>query len=224
MSSSGRTVLVADDDEFVRAALRSVLTRELDFARVVEAVSLDEALQRLGEEKGISLALFDLKMPGVENAASLAAVRECFPDLCVAVVSGSSRREDILLALWAGVHGYVPKTLGLKELAHALRTVLSGTVYVPASLAKVGPGDGVGPPPDMKGRNAGTIASVSPALTPRQQDVLRLLTKGKTNKEIARALDLGIGTVKIHLAAVFRALGVTTRAAAAAAGAKLLAE
>src|SRR4028119_482871 len=100
-----RTCLVADDDEFFRMALRSILQQSLNYTEVIETGSLDEALERLPEAGNATLALFDLARAGVEGAASLRAVRECFPDLRVAVVSASSRRSDILLALQAGVHG-----------------------------------------------------------------------------------------------------------------------
>jgi DNA-binding NarL/FixJ family response regulator len=221
MSSAERIALIADDDELVRLALVGVVTKQLGFSHVIEAGSLDEALQRLGENSGISLALFDLRMPGMESAASLGAVRDCFPDLRVAVVSASTRREDILLALWAGVHGYVPKNLGVQDLSRALASILDGVVYVPACLAEVTPHGRVALPPSMT-RPSAVTESGTPGLTPRQHEILQLLVDGRTNKEIARALDLSIGTVKIHLAAVFRALGVTTRAAAAAAVAKRL--
>jgi DNA-binding NarL/FixJ family response regulator len=214
-----KTALIADDDELVRMALASVLNADLGFQHVIEAGSLDEALDRLGQGADVGIALFDLAMPGMESAASLLAVRECFPDLRVAVVSSSSRRYDILLALSAGVHGYVPKMLGLKEITNALRQILDGTMYVPVSLADISSEQvpvTIGP---LAG--SGTSPPVELPLTTRQKEVLRLIVEGRTNKEIARALDLSLGTVKIHLTAVFRTLGVSTRAAAAAAGAKL---
>lgn len=215
MSGAERIALVADDDELVRLALVGVLTAKLGFARAIEAGSLDEALQRLAENPGIALALIDLRMPGMESAASLCAVRDCFPELPVAVVSASTRREDILLALWAGVNGYVPKALGVNELTAALSSVLQGAIYVPASLAEVTPAARTALPAPLARPAAPETAGLG--LTPRQREILQLLVEGRTNKEIAAALDLSIGTVKIHLAAIFRALGVTTRAAAAAA-------
>jgi len=135
------------------------------------------------------------------------------------VVSSSQRREDILAALHAGVHGYVPKSLGPVDLARALGLVLQGTIFVPATLT------------DLSSERDGLSTTVVPApspekeappLTPRQQQVLELLVEGQPNKAIARTLGLGEGTVKIHMAALFRNLGVTNRAAAAAVGARFL--
>lgn len=220
MDQTSRTALIADDDEFFRMALVTILRTRLGFSDVIETASLDEALERLGSGLDISVALFDLSMPGMESAASLAAVREGFPDIRVAVVSGSTRRQDILMALEAGVHGYVPKALGAAELSQALRMVLDGFIYVPPSLAEVSraPGESA-PAPERVGPQPNRTC---PPLTPRQREVLALIVEGRANKEIARALNLGEGTVKIHLAALFRNLGVSSRAAAAAAGARLL--
>lgn len=214
--------LIADDDEFFRMALRSILTRSLGISEVVETSSLDEAVERLSERSEVSLALFDLAMPGMESAASLRAVRECFPHVQVAVVSASKRRNDILLALEAGAHGYIPKGLGVAELASALRTIRSGTIYVPASMTHLG-GTEDEPTPLMTAIAKGneTSGGSGPHLTPRQAEVLAFMVEGRSNKEIARALNLGEGTVKVHVAALFRTLGVTSRSAAAAVATRL---
>jgi DNA-binding NarL/FixJ family response regulator len=220
MELSSRTALIADDDEFFRMALVTILRSRLGFTDVVETASLDEALDQLANIQDISVALFDLAMPGMESAASLAAVREGFPDIRVAVVSGSTRRQDILMALEAGVHGYVPKGLGAAELSQALRMVLDGSIYVPPSLADVPRSPGESSRAPERGGPKPDEANLS--LTPRQRDVLLLIVEGRSNKEIARSLNLGEGTVKIHLAALFRNLGVSTRAGVAATGARLL--
>lgn len=215
------TALVADDDEFFRIAIRSVLKDRLGVAEVIETASLDEALERLSEQPDIAVALFDLAMPGMESPASLGAVRELFPRARVVVVSASQRRRDVLMALEAGVHGYVPKGLGVDDLAKALELVLDGFVYVPASLPDV---PSVRSSAEARTEQAPVLVGGEPLafLTPRQREVLQLIVAGKSNKEIARALKLGEGTVKVHLAALFRNLGVNNRAAAAAAGARLL--
>jgi DNA-binding NarL/FixJ family response regulator len=222
MTPVRQVALVADDDEFFRMAIRSILLDRLDVAEVVEVGSLDEALERLGERADITIALFDLAMPGMHGPANIGAVRETFPDILVAVVSASRRRQDILISLDAGAHGYVPKGIGIDELTHALRAILDGTIYVPPLLAQMssnGPDD---PGSQFSGIDRRAAPDVLARLTPRQRDVLELLVKGQSNKEIARELDLGEGTVKIHLAALFRNLGVRNRATAAVAGAQLL--
>ena len=204
---------MADDDAYFRMAVSSILTHHLRFSHVVEAASLDEALDALGESRTSTAALFDLSMPGMRTPTNLRVVRECFPDLRVAVVSGSQARRDILLALEAGVHGYVAKSLGVAELTSALRQIFDGGIYVPPSLADISSDNG---PSMIEAREK---VPGSP-LTLRQRDVLELLVEGKSNKEIALTLGLGEGTIKVHMAAIFRYFGVNNRAAAAVAGAR----
>lgn len=219
---AARVALVADDDEFFRLALSGILDRQLGFSQVIEVGSFDEAMDRLGDGDQISLALFDLSMPGITSPANLSAVRECAPQTKVVVVSGSRARRDILVALEAGVHGYIPKSLGAAELLRALEHIMSGAIYVPSSLAELDPDRSI-----AEGDSTGAAPVASPSellgkLTPRQHEVLKLLVRGHANKEIARALNLGEGTVKIHVAALLRNLKVQNRSAAAVAGARII--
>lgn len=212
---AGNTALIADDDVFFRMALRVILLEQLGFSHVIEASSLDEAVESL-ESGSVTLALFDLAMPGMNSAASLRAVRESFPELKITVISGSLRRDDVLLALASGVNGYVPKSHGPSNIRDALELVIADQIYVPKSIAEL---------------DAGEISqpNVAPQgtfddLTQRQKEVLRVLVQGKSNKEIARILDIGEGTVKVHMSALFRTLGTSSRSAAAVMGAQLFAE
>lgn len=220
MKSRKQIALIADDDEFFRMALTTILTNKLKFAEVVQAASLDEAVEKLTARSDISLALFDLAMPGMASPANLRAVRDCFKTLRVAVVSGSKSRRDVLSALEAGVHGYVPKGLGITELAHALQLIVDGVIYVPPSIAVLPSAEE--DQPIVSPQASSPPKSALSILTPRQRGVLALLVEGKSNKAIARDLDLGEGTVKVHMAALFRSLGVRTRTAAAVAGGRLL--
>jgi len=220
MTSRNHVALIADDDEFFRMALSTILTGKLGFSEVVQTASLDEAVEKLSARADISLALFDLAMPGMQSPANLRAVRDCFGKLRVAVVSSSKNRRDVLSALEAGVHGYVPKALGVTELAHALQLIVDGVIYVPPSIAILP--SAADERPIAAGRLASRPAPTLGALTPRQRNVLDLLVKGQSNKAIARELGLGEGTVKVHMAALFRSLSVGTRTAAAVAGGRLL--
>jgi DNA-binding NarL/FixJ family response regulator len=215
-----RAALIADPDEYFRLALESILRGKLGFSDIHHVTTLDEAFDLLIKKPEISLSLFELNLPGVSAATSLTAVRDCFPHLQVAVVATSVRRQDILLTLDAGAHGYVPKNVSPLELATALKFIIDGMIYVPPSIASTSSLVVDGPM-----MNARPAKSPAPdPLTQRQREVLGLVVKGKSNKEIARILNLGEGTVKVHMAGLFRALGVNTRAAAAVAGTQILAD
>jgi DNA-binding NarL/FixJ family response regulator len=220
-STVERIGLVVDDDPFFRMALRAILTNRLGCSEVIEAASFDEAVERLAECANVTIALIDLAMPGMRSPANLRGIRETFPSTLVVMVSASSARRDIIQALQAGAHGYVPKSLGVAAMTAALQSILQGTIYVPAFLSDVATAG--------QARDVASAAEQAPpptvnSLTPRQQDVLTRLMTGMSNKELARDLKLGEGTVKIHMAALFRNLGVKSRAAAAAVGMRMFHE
>jgi DNA-binding NarL/FixJ family response regulator len=217
MDKPDRIALIADPDEFFRLALGTLLTAKLGFSAVVEAAMLDEALERLAQEDRVTLALFDLGLPDVKSAACFAAVRQCFPQAKTVVLSNSDSKQNILMALEAGVHGFIPKRMKPAELTSALDFILSGQIFVPSSVASLS-----SPSVEMQQLQDRALRSSSTAgLTPRQREVLKLLMQGKSNKEIAKSLNLGEGTVKVHMAALFRVFGVNSRAAVAAAGSHL---
>jgi len=200
-----KRVLIADDHALFRKGLRLLLADAFAKADLRDVDSLDAALECLSGEP-VDLAILDLRMPGMNGAESLRAVREAYPATAVLVLSASDARADVLGALGAGVHGYVVKTSPDSELLAAIERIRRGDVYVPPQLASTA----AEPPP-----RAEPEAPVFEGLTPRQRDVLRLLARGRANKEIARELDLAEGTVKIHLAAVLRFLKARNRTEAA---------
>ena len=191
-------VLIADDHPLVRDALARTV-RELDAHADVQQAGDFEALLRLALAAPADLALLDLNMPGMNGVTGLRRLREMLPTLPVVVASGQDDAATIRAVLAAGAAGFIPKSERTEVLLNALRLVLAGGVYVPP-------------------RGLEDAAVVEPAalaaaavLTPRQRDVLRALSRGQPNKLIARELGLTEGTVKIHIAAILRALQARNR-------------
>lgn len=200
-------ILLADDHALFRHGLRLLLDDAVEITRFDEAGSLDAALEILESSPAPDLMLFDLRMPGMAGGATLRALRAQCPDAKLAVVSASEAREDILDALGAGAHGYIPKSSSPEQLLAALRLIISGGIYVPPALAAVANSE-----PAERRPTARAAVPIEPIrLTDRQNEVMALLAEGMSTKEIARELDRGEGTVKIHLAAIYRALNARNR-------------
>ena len=160
----------------------------------------------------LSAAFFDLHMPGMNDIGQLRRLRSDFPNVKIAVVSGSMTKASIMQALECGLHGYVWKMSGSQEVSRAIDIILGGDIYVPSGLADL-PVDAMEPPVPSTGLDV---------LTPRQTEVLHLLTSGASNREIASRLGLGEGTIKIHVSGLLRALRVGKRSEAAELGRVLL--
>ncbi len=208
----GLTALIADDHELFRDGLKLLLLDLLDAQEVIEAETLDDAIDKLEDGRTVDLILVDLRMPGMAGVESLTALIDGFPDSKIVVVSAWEERADILAALDVGVHGYIPKTLSNAQIADAIKSVLTGAIYVPASLGRRDTAAAAPARPAQQSPSA--AASTDTRFTQRQRDVIGELRKGRSSKEIARTLDIAEGTVKIHLAAIYRTLGVRTRAEA----------
>jgi len=198
-------LLLVDDHALFRDALSLLIDQQLDGPALLHAGTLATALQVLRANADVSLALLDLGLPDSQGLGTLTRLREAAPGVTVVVLSADEHRETILAAIDAGAAGFIPKTACGGTLAKALRVVLDGGVYVPPAALDA-------PVPS-------TVAPLD--LSPRQFDVLRLLIEGKCNKLICRELDLAESTVKTHLGAIFRRLGVNSRTQAVLAAARL---
>ncbi len=191
-------VLIADDHPLVRDALARTLQQLDPGVQVQQSADLDGLLAQLAAA-GADLALVDLQMPGMDGLAGLARLRLAAPTLPLVVASGQDDPATIRAVLARGAAGFVPKTASAELLLQALRIVLAGGVYVPPQALA-----------DLRGGAAAPLPSAV-GLTPRQADVLRGLMRGNPNKLIARELGLTEGTVKIHIAAILRALQAHNR-------------
>lgn len=204
-------ILIADDHALLRQGMRQLLGDEHPEYEFAEADGLDATLDALAAG-GADLLLIDLGMPGMAGAESLRALREAHPATRVAVITGSDDRGTILECLGAGVHGYILKSSSVDEIQRAISTILAGGVYVAPSVTQLDPARAPPPAPVVEAlAGMPDMQHEIPRFTHRQLDVLRLLAEGRSTKDIARTLELGPGTVKIHLAAIFRALNAHNR-------------
>jgi DNA-binding NarL/FixJ family response regulator len=216
-AKKNKIAIVADDHQVMCEALAAILTNRLGFADAITVGSLEEAVEQLEATPRVQLALFDLQMPGVKNAATIGALTKAFPNTKIAIVSGSSHPADIEMALQAGIHGYIPKGLSSSDIAGAVTSILDGSIFVPPGMDELKSSE-VGDSSQPKFRPT----QGQPRFTRRQLEVLDPLVKGMTNKEISRELQMGFGTVKVHVAAILQGLNVTNRASARKVGSQFL--
>jgi DNA-binding NarL/FixJ family response regulator len=202
-------ILIVDDHALVRRGMAHVVRECFPDAEVVEAEGAREALRTM-EEDPVDVALVDVRMPDLDGLELLRGIRAKWPTVPVIMLSTYENPLYVRRALAEGAAGYMLKDATPDDLGQAIRVALSGSgnVLSPRVIQNLfeetetgGNGDG-GRRPDF-------------ALTHREQDILALLAEGRSNREIAKHLYLSEKTVKAHLAAIFRKLGVTNRTQAA---------
>jgi DNA-binding NarL/FixJ family response regulator len=229
-------VLLIDDHPLILSALKLVVQGMGDDFEVKGVAGAAQARLALEEGGDHDLVLLDLQLGDISGFDLLGELRASYPALPVVVVSASFRTSDVIRAIDMGAMGFVYKHTGNEVLVEALKLVMSGGIYVPPitlemgspaglerftstddpdSVMRLGNGaDGARPLGDgvvvPQGRNPLTSVAAL-GLTPRQNEVLALLLQGKPNKMIARDLNLSVETIKDHVAAVLRSLGVSSR-------------
>lgn len=205
--------LVVDDHALIRDAMCSVLGSLRADAQVLQAADGTQALAALATHPDVDLVLLDLDMPDRDGLSVLDDIVERHPAVGVVMLSGNQDSDTIQQALRQGAQGFIPKAETRDVLTRALELVLAGGVYVP----KAALGSRTRSAATPARTPADPPAAPAPApwgglgLTDRQLDVLALLMQGRNNKLICRALGLAEPTVKNHVSAILRALGVSSR-------------
>jgi DNA-binding NarL/FixJ family response regulator len=191
------TVLIADEHALMRDGLRMMVVDMLDDARFVDAHDAESLLQAARRNPQIRLALVDPKMPGMHGGLRVIEFACRYPKISLLIVSAMNSPEVMrrIMSLRT-VHAFVPKSAGAGAIRLALEAAMQGKRLPPARVERAG-----SQPADL--------------LTPRQEEIFRLLRQGLSNKMIASALGIGTGTVKNHITQILKVLNATNRTQAA---------
>ncbi|MCH8497064.1 MAG: response regulator transcription factor [Marinobacter sp.] len=195
-------IIIADDHPLFRAALRQAVSQAVPEADVVEVDSIKALQAAVDLHPGADLVLLDLNMPGAHGFSGLVFMRGQYPGLPVVVVSGAEELQVMRRAIDYGASGFIPKSAPLPTITQAIRDVLQGDVWLPEGVA------------ERLERVQSDVTDISDrlaSLTPQQFRVLGMLAEGLLNKQIAYDLEVSEATVKAHITAVFRKLGVRNR-------------
>lgn len=199
-------LLVVEDHVLVREGLVQTLRQLEDDVVIHEAADCDGAGAQLERERDFDLVLLDLGLPGVDGLSCLGIFRQRYPAVPIVIVSAYDDAHTVNRALKNGASGFVPKAYSSDRLIAALREVLDGRIFTPEQMMPVNLGADFTHPP-----MGGEADPSEFGLTERQSEVLALMARGKSNRDIAEQLGLSEGTVKIHITAIFKALGVASR-------------
>lgn len=199
-------ILIADDHPLFRSALQQALTMGLGAGvRLVEVASIAELEARLAEKTDWDLVLLDLNMPGAYGFSGLVLLRGQYPQIPVVMISAQEDAAVVVRSREFAASGFIPKSSSLEVIQQAVRQVLEGDVWWPPQSEEA-----ISLTAEAKAASAG-LAS----LTPQQFRVLTMVCEGLLNKQIAYELSVSEATVKAHVTAIFRKLGVRTRTQAA---------
>ena len=204
-----RSVLVIDDHPLYAFALTSALHHVFDHCQVETAISLKDGLRVIGTGPGPDLVMLDLRLPDVSGLSGLIRLRERLPDTPVVVISAQTSVDVVQSLMELGAAGFMPKDLSLPGIESALREIRTGKPYLPVEFrdaARRRPAQ----PSELE-----NISRRIAELSPQQMRIMKLICAGKANKQIAYELSLAEATVKAHVTALLRRLGVQNRTQAA---------
>ncbi len=203
-----RSVVIVDDHPLYGDALASALSHVFNDCRIETAKSLGEAMDLLSRDVAPDLVMFDLKLPDVTGISGFLSLRDRIPDTPILVISSLTSVEVVHALMDAGAAGFLPKDASAQVLKSVLFDVCAGRKYLPKEYQKTGAA--------AQGRpDCQQVNQKLADLTPQQTRIMKLICAGKPNKQIAYELSLAEATVKAHITALLRRLGVQNRTQAA---------
>lgn len=185
-------ILIVDDHPLFRAGFHAVLAQSRLEATILSVATMNEALTLLHDDTEIGLVLLDLHLRDTDGFVAMREIGEHFPTTACIIISGDEHDGLAHQAVAAGASGFIPKSFTADEMLDAIDDVMNGNIFVPAAARPA-------------------LHTPSGALTLRQLEVVNMLARGFSNKEIARELDVAERTVKAHVTAVLDALQVKNR-------------
>lgn len=195
------TLLIADDHPLYRDALKGALKMSHDEITILETGDVNSTVSAL-QENEVDLLMLDLHMPGSSDLFGFLHIQKQFSDLPIAVISGTEDASLISKIVGLGAIGFIPKTASASSIGDALKTMLEGDVWLPESVRlQIQDVD----------ENFSKLAENVASLTPSQYKVLCYMRDGLLNKQIGYNLDIAEATVKAHVTAIFRKLGINNR-------------
>lgn len=197
-------ILIVDDHPLFRHALIQAVRYSLPQAQIQETAAVNEFYERLEKGPEPDLVLLDLNLPGASGFSALVHVRAQYPSIPIIVVSAHEESSIIQRAIAHGAMGYIPKSAHPSHIGEAIRQVLEGEIWLPPNFsANMGF--------DPRASDETELAERIQSLTPQQFRVLMMVAEGLLNKQIAYELDVSEATIKAHVTAIFRKLGVQNR-------------
>lgn len=201
-------ILLADDHPLFREAIINVIEHSFPGCETLETEDLEGALEIAQNEEDLDLILLDLNMPGMNGLNGLITLRNDMPTVPVVIVSAEEDKQIVLQAITYGAVGFITKSSPRDQMSDALQQILAGNVYLPSDIIRSSQ-------PDNRRSQRKDDNQIPPellsSLTRRQLLVLERMSKGESNKQIAYNLNIAETTVKAHVSAILRKLGVHNR-------------
>lgn len=198
-------VLIVDDHALIREALCAVLRQLKREAVIFEASSSRQAVDIVEEHPDISLILLDINLPDRDGFSVLRELRDRYATIAIIILSSSDDQDAVKRAFKLGALGFIPKTTEREVMLNAIKLVFAGGIYIPSEILEKATS------PGLTNKLATRDSLKGLGLTDRQIEVVALLMKGKSNKVIAKTLNMAVPTVKNHITVVLKALSVTSR-------------
>jgi DNA-binding NarL/FixJ family response regulator len=200
--NSPSQIIVADDHPLFRAALCQAMENTLEAVDILQCDSINSLEQTVSSHRNCDLILLDLQMPGANGFSGLVLIRREYPEIPVVIVSAREDSQTISRSLSFGASGFIPKSSDLPTIGAAIQAVLNGEVWFPEHLSDQ---------QQVPRQEELEFSERIKTLTPQQLKVYMMLTKGLLNKQIAAEINVSEATIRTHMTAIFRKLGVRNR-------------